>query len=187
MSLVDKVEHYKERYASVRDSYKDVVKQLKTNREYVQRLEFENRNLKRDVEVLNDEIRFLHSTKLSEDRKNKIVNSLVARSKASTEHPMLDIVLYSVCEYFEVTKGELQSKKRSRKLYLPRQVAHYLLSDRFAGLYIPLTAIGDNPFRDFVHNDLHKNGIQITDALENTKSSPVIASAYDTFHLPLTL
>lgn len=143
MSLVDKVEHYKERYASVRDSYKDVVKQLKTNREYVQRLEFENRKLKRDVEVLNDEIRFLHSTKLSEDRKNKIVNSLVARSKASTEHPMLDIVLYSVCEYFEVTKGELQSKKRSRKLYLPRQVAHYLLSDRFAGLYIPLTAIGD--------------------------------------------
>ena len=56
---------------------------------------------------------------------------------------MLDIVLYSVCEYFEVTKTEMNSRVRNRRLHLPRQVAHYLLSDRFVGLYIPLTAIGN--------------------------------------------
>ena len=50
------------------------------------------------------------------------------------------IVLDSVCKYYNISKEELLSRKRTKEIALARQVAMYLIADLMP---IPLASIGD--------------------------------------------
>ncbi len=65
----------------------------------------------------------LHKTTLTLELAKQVLNDLFTRS----EHPVtLDAIQRTVCEHFSLRPAELRSKRRTRNVAIPRQLAMYL-------------------------------------------------------------
>lgn len=141
MSVYDKLEHYQNRYLTIKKEYERTKALLNSSEEHIAVIEKENRMLNIQVANMEDEIRMLTKRRISEDRKIRLVSSLVNRV-ALNAHPIIPIVKYTVCEQFQITPEKLVSRSRKREFALPRQVAHYITKKKFRELFVSYQTIG---------------------------------------------
>ena len=141
MSVYDKLEHYQNRYLTIKKEYERTKALLNSSEEHIAVIEKENRMLNIQVANMEDEIRMLTKRRISEDRKSRLVSSLVNRV-ALNAHPIIPIVKYTVCEQFQITPEKLVSRSRKREFALPRQVAHYIIKEKFRELFVSYQTIG---------------------------------------------
>jgi len=138
----ERTEYYKNRYMQVSRDYKEATSSLRKSREYIEKLEKANKALTIQTEELEEEIKIINRNNLSEQRKSDIVASLIRTKRSASHHPIIDIVITSVCEHYEITMREFMSKSNKREYVLPRQVAHYILAVKFSKYNISLSTIG---------------------------------------------
>ncbi len=65
----------------------------------------------------------LHRTTITLDLAREVLNNLLSHSE---QRVTFDAIQHVVCEHFSVRPGDLRSKRRTRNVVLPRQVAMYL-------------------------------------------------------------
>ena len=141
MSVYDKLEHYQSRYLTIKKDYERTKALLNSSEEHIAVIEKENRMLNIQLANMEDEIKMLTKRRISEDRKIRLVSSLVNRVVLNA-HPIIPIVKYTVCEQFQITPEKLVSKSRKREFALPRQVAHYIIKVKFKELFVSYQTIG---------------------------------------------
>ena len=141
MSLMDKIEYYKGRYLTIKKDYERTKALLNGTKEHTSAIERENKMLKIKVSNMEDEMRMLTQRRVSEERKNRLVSSLINRVVLNS-HPIIPIVKFTVCEHFQITPEKLVSKSRKREFALPRQVAHYIIKEKFRELFVSYQTIG---------------------------------------------
>lgn len=141
MSVYDKLEYYQRRYLDIKKSYERTKGLLDGADKQIEMLKKQNKVLHIQAANMEDEIQLLTKRRISEDRKNRLVSSLINRVALNT-HPIILIVSHSVCEHFQVTPEKLVSRSRKREFALPRQVTHYIIKKKFPELFVSLETIG---------------------------------------------
>lgn len=142
MSVYDKLEYYQSRYLEIKRNYERTKALLEGTEKQIEMLEKENKMLHIQAANMEDEIRLLTQRRISEDRKNRLVSSLINRVALNT-HPIIPIVSHTVCEHFQITPEKLVSRSRKREFALPRQVSHYIIKKKFPELFVSLSTIGE--------------------------------------------